>query len=341
MRTSATNRKILELLRAIQREDLIPRPEFQRRLVWSNKHKSTFIETVLCGYPFPEIYIAAGEVNTDTGEGTEMLVDGQQRVTTLMQYFQSSPDLKLSKEILPYPELPKEEQTNFLEYDVVVRYLGNVSMTQIKQVFQRINSTNYSLNDMEIHNAIFDGEMKQFAEKLAEHKFFGDHKVFRAQEIRRMSDTSFALLLIITVISTYFHRNNELENYLQEYNEEFEEKDQLLEEFLRIFAFIDGCRLPQDSRTWRKTDLFTLLVEIHRALIKENKSLTPIEVGKRLKKFYMLVDSVRQNEEESRKENSKLVEYYTTTRRATSDRANRIIRGKILREVINDEFTLG
>ena len=341
MRTAATNRKIRTLLMDIQRELLIPRPEFQRRLVWSNKHKSAFIETVLCGYPFPEIYIAAGEVNTDTGEGTEMLVDGQQRVTTLMQYFQGSRDLKLSKEILPYSELPKEEQTDFLEYDVVVRYLGNVSMTEIRQVFQRINSTNYALNDMEIHNAIFDGEMKQFAEKLAEHKFFDEHKVFRAQEIRRMGDASFVLSLIITVMSTYFHRNNELENYLQEYNEEFEEKEQLIEEFSRIFTFIDGCKLPQDSRAWRKTDLFTLLVETYRALIKENKPLDPKEVGERLQKFYMLVDSVRQNEGESGTEDSRVVEYYTTTRRATSDRTNRINRGKILQTVINGEFTFG
>ena len=159
------------------------------------------------GYPFPEIYIAAGEVNTDTGEGTEMLVDGQQRVTTLQQYFQGSSDLKLSRgHTSPYSELGKKEQTNFLEYEVVVRDLGNISITQIKQIFQRINSTNYALNAMEIHNAIFDGEMKKFAEELAEDNFFDKHRVFRTHEIRRMNDTSFALSLIITVMSTYFHR---------------------------------------------------------------------------------------------------------------------------------------
>lgn len=341
MQTSATNRKIRTLLSDIQRKVLIPRPEFQRRLVWSNKHKSAFIETVLCGYPFPEIYIAAGKVNTDTGEGTEMLVDGQQRVTTLKQYFQGSADLKLSREILPYSELGEKAKTNFLEYEVVVRDLGNISMAEIKQVFQRINSTNYALNAMEVHNARFDGEMKQFAEKLAQHKFFDKHRVFRAHDMRRMSDTSFALSLIITVMSTYFHRENELENYLHQYNDAFEEKELLKEEFSKIFVFIDKCRLPQNSRAWRKTDLFTLLVEIYRVLIKENKSPNPTEVGKRLRKFYMLVNSIRQNEEADEKEDIRLTEYYTTTRRATSDRANRINRGKILREVINGEFMLG
>ena len=81
MQASASNRRIRALLKDIRTGALVPNPEFQRRLVWSNKHKSAFIETVLFGYPFPEVYVAAGEVNPDTGEGTEMLVDGQQRLT--------------------------------------------------------------------------------------------------------------------------------------------------------------------------------------------------------------------------------------------------------------------
>ena len=72
MKTSATNRKLRLLLTGIQNGTLLPRPEFQRRLVWSNKHKLAFLKTVLEDYPFPEIYIAAGDVNSETGEGTEM-----------------------------------------------------------------------------------------------------------------------------------------------------------------------------------------------------------------------------------------------------------------------------
>lgn len=86
MNTSATNRRLRVLLTAISKEILVPQPEFQRRLVWSNKDKVEFVKTVLEGYPFPEIYIAAGNVDPKTGEGCELLVDGQQRITTLYQY---------------------------------------------------------------------------------------------------------------------------------------------------------------------------------------------------------------------------------------------------------------
>ena len=87
MKTTATNRKIRELLTQLRDSKLQPRPEFQRRLVWSNKDKCAFIETVLLNYPFPEIYVAAGAVDVETGEAKEMLVDGQQRITKLYQYF--------------------------------------------------------------------------------------------------------------------------------------------------------------------------------------------------------------------------------------------------------------
>jgi hypothetical protein len=75
VKTTATNKRIRELLTAIGDGTLIPRPEFQRRLVWALRHKNAFIQTVLEGFPFPEIYIAAGDVDLSTGVGTLMLVD--------------------------------------------------------------------------------------------------------------------------------------------------------------------------------------------------------------------------------------------------------------------------
>ena len=212
MRASTSIRRIHTLLENLRSGTLIPNPEFQRRLVWSNKHKSDFIETVLLGYPFPEIYVATGEVDLVTGVGTEMLVDGQQRLTTLKQYFYASPDLKLSSGITPYSELREQEKRDFLDYQVVVRDLGQISIIEIKEIFQRINSTNYSLNAMEVHNARFDGEIKLFAEKLAQDPFFENRRIFRASEIRRMSDTSFTLSVIITVMSSYFNRDSDLRN---------------------------------------------------------------------------------------------------------------------------------
>lgn len=341
MQSSASNRRIRNLLRDIRTGALVPNPEFQRRLVWSNKHKSNFIDTVLRGFPFPEIYVAAGEVNPDTGEGKEMLVDGQQRLTTLKQYFEASSDLKLSSGVPPYSELRDEEKKYFLEYKVVVRDLGSISTSEIIEIFERINSTNYSLNAMEIHNARFDGEIKEFAEKLAHDPFFDEHRVFKTSDIRRMNDTRFTLTVLITSMSAYFHRETELENYLRQYNDEFEEKDDIDAALQKVLKFINKCELPQNSRAWRTTDLFTLLVEVHRALIKENTPLRPADVGKRLRQFYESVDELRLSGDTVQPDNDRLNIYFAATRRATTDRSNRINRGKILKDVIHGEFDAG
>src|SRR5215472_14810233 len=135
MKTTATNRKVRELLTLLREGRLIPRPDFQRRLVWNNKDKSAFLETVLKNYPFPEIFVAAGDVNVETGEGTELLVDGQQRVTTLYQYFTGSPDLVLYGSVKPYAELTREQKEAFLQYDVVVRDVGHVDIEIVRNVF--------------------------------------------------------------------------------------------------------------------------------------------------------------------------------------------------------------
>ncbi len=340
MKISVTNRPIRELLTAIRLETLVLRPQFQRKLVWSNKHKSKFIQTVLDGFPFPEIYVAAGEVNPNTGDAKEMLVDGQQRLTTLHQYFDKSPALKLSKDITPYSELSHLEKLNFLEYEVVVRYLGKVDDDVMIEIFERINSTKYALNAMEVHNARYDGEIKKFAEELANHSFFKNHNVFNTTEKQRMGDVRLMLTVIITMMSTYFNLDNEFERFLLEYNDEFEEKEKLESQFEKVFQFIDKCSIHENSRAWKKSDLFTLLVEIHRALFKTERKhkLVEIEVGERLQEFYDLVDIAARTDKDFGTENERLQEYYIAALQGTNSRTNRIKRGKIIQDVINGDF---
>lgn len=336
MNTTATNRKIRVLLSALRNEKLIPRPEFQRRLVWSNKHKLSFIETILKGFPFPEIYIAAGEVDADTAEGTEMLVDGQQRVTTLNQYFTGSAELKIVEELPSYESLTPEEKMKFLEYEVVIRDLGRQTIGQIKEVFKRINSTSYSLNAMEIHNARYDGAFKKFAETIAQDKFFEDHGVFSPGDVRRMHDARFALMFIISIMSTYFNRDEELEAYLQRYNDDFNDQEQLSEEIHAVFEFIQKCSFTDGSRAWKKADLLTLLVEVHRALYKAKEKIKASRVSSAIKQFYKRVGKMSDLSDSRGTRDAIAYEYYQAALQATNDRSSRITRGKIIKKIINE-----
>lgn len=328
MKTSATNRKISGLLTDIRDKKLIPRPEFQRRLVWSNKHKQAFLDTVLSGFPFPEIYIAAGDIDPLTGDRTEMLVDGQQRITTLNQYFTASADLKLST-VKPYADLSDDEKVEFLEYEVVVRDLGKKSITDIKQIFTRINSTKYSLNAMELHNARFDGRFKQFGEQVAANAFFTRHRAFTPGAIRRMDDVRFALVVIVTMLSTYFNRDDELEEYLSRYNDEFAHEDEVKDTTEKVFKFVETLKLPAKSRAWKKADLLTLLVESERLINRDGLELNPTATGQALAEFYRAVDSApREGGDRD------VVAYHLAAVQASNDRVSRVTRGRILRDVM-------
>lgn len=322
MKTSGTNRRIRVLLTQLRDQTLVPRPEFQRRLVWSHAHKERFLDTVLRGLPFPEIYVAAGTVDPHTGDSVELLVDGQQRLMTLFQYFTGSDDLK-AKSIPAYVDLG-DAQIEFLNYEVVVRDLGSVTNSEVRDVFERINSTGYALNVMEIHNARYDGQFKQFGEEVADSPFFWAHSVFRPNEIRRMGDLRFALSVVISMMSAYFHRDDALEQYLATYNDEFPRQVEMRSRVDRVFDYVERLNLPLDSRAWQKGDLFTLLVELDRA-VESGAAPPPDEYRGRLQAFYSAVDSA----------NSGLgpnwaVTYNKAALQAANDRSNRIRRAEVL-----------
>ncbi len=327
MKTSGTNIRLRKLLSSLKAKTLIPRPEFQRRLVWANKHKIAFIKTVLEGLPFPEIYIAAGDVNLESGEGNEVLVDGQQRVTTLYQYFVGSEDIKYENGLEPYVSLTPTEQENFLEYEVVIRDLGKLDIDTIKNIFQKINSTNYSLNAIEIHNARYDGEIKKFAELLSEHSFFEEHKVFTNNDIKRMRDIGFTLVIIITMLSTYFNLEDDFEDFLERFNDEFPPKEKLKKEIISLFDMINNLNFNEKSRVFKKTDLFTLIIELHRAKFKENKTIDNSKLELALKEFYQKV--------ENKDTDPVIQEYSKAVLQGTNNRSGRISRGKTIAGVIN------
>src|SRR5229473_97399 len=61
------------------------KPPYQRKPVWSPKQKCRLIESILLGMPIPEIYIQH-TVTGDEDDTSFAVVDGQQRIRTLVQF---------------------------------------------------------------------------------------------------------------------------------------------------------------------------------------------------------------------------------------------------------------
>ncbi|MFE3589050.1 DUF262 domain-containing protein [Streptomyces niveus] len=328
MQTSATNKRLRLLLTGIRDSTLVPNPHFQRRLVWSNAHKIAFLQTVLDGLPFPEIFISAGDVNPDTGDGTELIVDGQQRITTLYEYFTASPNIKVRQgDLPPYKELTNEQKVEFLEYEVVIRDLGALTEGETQEIFKRINSTNYSLNAMEVNNSRFDGALKLFAENVAAKDFFTNHKVFTSLDGRRMNDIRFALTLTISCFAGYFNRDDSHEEFLDRFNDDFPLESQMGDGINHVISFIEECEFPEKSRVWQKSDLLTLMVELYQIIVTESTTLAPSETSQRIQEFYKEVENVTRVDAPL----PDAAEYYRRVRSGINDRVSRIMRGEALR----------
>lgn len=327
MKTASTNKKIREIISMITDGTLIPRPEFQRRLVWTRDDKNNFIDTILKEFPFPEIYLADGEVDVATGRGNQLLVDGQQRVSTIVQYFQGDPLLKLTT-VLPYSELHPDDKRKFLQYDVSVRDLGNISRDQIIEVFKRINATKYSLTDIEINNALYVGKLKKYAEKFAESDFFKDKPTFNSLDFKRMGDLRFALLIICTMLCGYFNRDDMFEEILDRYNDDFPLEDQITARIEKVTNFILECGFPRQSRIWKKADMFTAFIELDSLLNLRQIDIQPGVCINSIEKFYSNVD-------EAVHEAPPIAGiYYNAAVQASNDKQSRIKRGIILEGVL-------
>jgi hypothetical protein len=323
MRTAPTNKKVRELITLVRDNKLISRPEFQRRLVWKIEDKNHFLDSVIKGYPFPEIYVADGDVNLDTGQGTQLLVDGLQRVSTLVQYFTGDETLKLTS-IPQYRSLADDQKTAFLQYDVAVRDLGAISTDQIVEVFKRINATSYSLTDIEISNAVYRGRFKEFAETLSINPFFTENNIFSSLDYRRMGDLRFAILITSTALAGYFNRDEEFEAFLDRFNDEFPEEHEVAANFQMTFDFVNECGFDRKSRIWRKADLFTVLIELYFALIQDKVRLQPSDVVANLSSFYSDIDAG------SLSQGDLAGIYYKAALQASNDRLNRVRRGVII-----------
>lgn len=323
IQTTATNKKVRELLKSTRDGTLVPRPEFQRRLVWTAKDKDKFVDTVLKGYPFPEIYMCNGEIDVETGEGTQLLVDGLQRVSTLNEYFLG--EAVISHVLTsPYAQLTPEEKQRFLEYNVVVRDLGALSKEQIIEAFRRLNSTQYTLRDMEVHNAIYDGAMKRFCEKFSENQFFENHRVFLASDRKRMGDVSYCLSIVATMMNGYFNRDADHEDVLSRYNESFPEEDLYGKRINAVLDLIEECGFDQKSRIWKKADFFSVFIELDSILQSGFILTSPALVLEALEAFYAEVESAP-----PRRQGVSDI-YYKAALQASNDRASRLRRGLIV-----------
>jgi hypothetical protein len=146
LKYTVRSREIIDLVAAMRSARLTLSPYFQRNLVWRDAHRRDFIDTIMKGYPFPQIFLARGPIDLDTMEASQAVVDGQQRLNAIRDFI----DGKLDIEGKYFKELTLKEREDFLKYEVpVIDFDLDVGDPRLKDVFHRLNRTYYSLSAIE------------------------------------------------------------------------------------------------------------------------------------------------------------------------------------------------
>ena len=256
-------KSISDLIGKINRGELILQPEFQREFVWTPTHMEKFIKTILDGFPFPEIYLSQKGINLETLTTQNVIVDGQQRLTTIKRYIEGN--WGFEKNIPKFSELNGPDKTDFLNYDVTVRDLKDALPETIIEIFKRINSTNFTLTAIEINKAIYNGEFISCAKEILEIIKQSNVKVdiFSESELTRMADLHFILLVLATFEEGgYFTRDNEVERNIALFNNEYPDFEDKKKRLSSVIIDILTSKLTDDSIWFRKSNFYTIVVEL-------------------------------------------------------------------------------
>lgn len=185
IRAEAYAMSIGELANMYAEGDLLLTPVYQRLFRWDLRQKSQLIESILIGLPLPSVFVAA-----DT-EGRWEVVDGLQRISTLLEFMGYLKDEELENEdnhkIKPASVLGKTEYLPSLEgvaWDEEARtkntpkgYLSEAQKRDLRRskidvkiierdsdikakydLFKRLNSNSSKLDPQEIRNAVIASE---------------------------------------------------------------------------------------------------------------------------------------------------------------------------------------
>lgn len=349
--------KLIELYNKIVSGALITGPDYQRKLVWKKQHKYAFIETILMNFPFPEIYIASSEMDIEKLQAKEVVVDGQQRLTAIVDYIGGKGDFSNQKSIKQFDALTLDEKKEFLNYFISVKDLKDIGDENIIEVFTRINSTDYSLNSNEKLNAQYGGgEFALFSKLLADKNyqattketdivfqanvreyitdFFEKNDVFSEDDIKRMFDSQYIMLIASTILEgKYFGRNSKIKYYLEKYNFEFSVYMTIVEKLKNAISIINKLNLSNKSYWFNKANLFTLIIELKDVNVNEidvnQLELRLIDLENKFDLYF------NGSEEEIRRLSSDETKYFEVARQGSHELSARDHRGKVIKEIIN------
>lgn len=167
--------------------DIVPQPDYQRDYVMDDKKASKLIESILMGIPIPTVYLC------EENDSTYSIIDGQQRLTSIVRYLKNEFELKGLEELVElnnkrFCDLEKTIQRELKSSAIHSIVLTKESQELKYEIFARLNQGSISLKPQELRNCVYRGTFNNMLENIAKTNknlpslFLGDNKRKQYQE---------------------------------------------------------------------------------------------------------------------------------------------------------------
>lgn len=265
------------------------RPPFQRLNVWKPKAKSYLIDTVVRGLPIPIVIL-----RDKSGISIDLkreVVDGQQRLTTLIAYiapqqFSKDAAVTLSRVHFgslanrTFSNLPSEIQEAILNYEISTHVLpSSVDDQQVLRIFSRLNATGTPLNAQELRNANYYGYFISFVFELSlQHlKHWREWNLFRTDNFARMLEVEYTSELVMQMLQgTAASSKVRLDNLYETYDDDFPSHDVVKDRFDYIFDLIESeyNTSMRGSEFSKISWFYALFGLLHKLIYGDERSIT-------------------------------------------------------------------
>lgn len=322
---NSTRRSITAFKKAADEGRLQLKPTFQRNPVWTDAQKSYLIDSILRGYPIPELYVQ--ESTDQNGKETFTIVDGQQRIRACLEFLEGTlaltPDEAENWPSFTFDDLSADDKKKVWGYNFIVRQLPDVGDAELRAIFRRLNRNVVSLNQQELRHATYWGPFISSMEKISDYDFWSDFSIFTANDYRRMIDVEYISELAVAYLHGFQNKKIQLDKWYATYEREFPQRPDVESTFTVVLGEISQI-LPDIKKTrWRKkSDFYSLFLVF--AKHKDQLPLTKtnrLAAQKKLIKFGSDVDAAAASAKAATNKSVRL--YTNAVEKAASDLANR------------------
>lgn len=243
VRLEPNSYSIAEIRDMLARRELVVNRNYQRGSgLWPSTARSYFIDTILTGFPFPKLYFY--EQLDSRKKVIKEIVDGQQRITSIIDFLQDKFKLTSVSEKYAghcFSDLDEDVQDEFLMAKVPADIIRNAGEAEILEMFRRMNAYTLPLNEAEKRHSIYMGNFKWFVNSVLDRisptiLSFG---ILTNRQLVRMEDSELVADMVLAleqgVVST---SNAKLNKLYEKYDKSFDKTDVYMQYLDEVFSFI-------------------------------------------------------------------------------------------------------